>query len=256
MDGCRTADPLNQSRTSQDLYTLAHPTKWGSLRRIKGEAILFDYVARNVEKGATVLEIGSGRGEFAEIARAQGFRYIGIEPSDLMREGLLARGFEILKDPIPEMDLHDESVGWVHSNAVIEHLEGYSKVMDYFREARRVLKKGGIISSVVPNCDSIGMIFYLYDYQHSFITNRNRLEHLLQDAGFDVIASRNFFTRIGFSSLALIDRIVAHTLLFVMRSPTVHSLVKLTVGNDLSFRIYKNLHDQTVVVGKKTPDDY
>lgn len=235
----------------QGLYTLSSPTKWGLKDRFKRESAILKCAASDLKKGATILEIGSGRGEFAELVKTHGFRYLGIEPSASMRKSLVDRGYEILGDTVPPINLGDESVDLVYSNAVIEHFENYSTVLEYFKESWRVLKKSGIMCSVVPNCDTIGMLFYLRDYQHSFITNYGRLERLSRDTGFEVIASRCFLTNIGLSSFNFLDRIFAHVLMPFVRSPLIYSLIRLLCGDDFSYKIYKNLYDLTIVISRK-----
>lgn len=223
----------------------------GQMIRLKRDTHMFNIITHDLQEDATILEIGSGRGEFAAIARSRGFRYIGIEPSAMLRMSLIELGFEILSDPIPPIKLEDDSVDLVYSTQLIEHMENYTTVLEYFQEAKRVLKPGGILISVTPNYDTIGMIFYLFDYQHNFVTNRGRLEHLSQDAGFDHIASRPFLTNIGLSPLAFVDRIFAHIVLFFMRSPLTCSAVHLLVGSKIFCRIYKNLFDQILVISRK-----
>jgi len=245
---------LGYSKKTAQSYSLCGPTKCGTAIRTKQERTIIDCITRDLKEGGRILEVGTGRGEFAELVKIRGFRYVGIEPSTQMRKALLERGFEILEDPVPTIKLEDESVDLVHSNAVIEHLNDYSTVLNYFGEAWRVLKPGGLITSVVPNCDSIGMIFYLYDYQHNFVTTGGRLEHLLRDTGFEVVSSRCFLTRLGLTPLRLIDRVTAHFLLFFMRSPLVYSLVRVLFGDRLSLGIYKNLYDQILVIGRKHGD--
>lgn len=251
MHNNRKETDSNEPVKAQGLYTLRNATKWGLKNRFKRESAILKYATSDIKKGAMILEIGSGRGDFAKVVKAHGFRYLGIEPSVSMRKNLIKRGLEIIGDPIPPINLGDESVDLVYSNAVIEHFENYSTVLEYFKESWRVLKKGGIICSVVPNCDTIGMIFYTQEYQHSFITNYGRLKNLSRDTGFEVIAYKYFLTNIGLSSFNFLDRIFAHLLMPFVRSPLIYSLIRLLCGNDLSHRIYKHLYDQIVVISRK-----
>ena len=239
------------AKKGQEDYQLYSVTRLGKYIRLKRERMVFDFVTRNIRAGATILEIGAGRGEFAEQARSNGYEYIGVEPSASMRSVWVARGFRVLERPVPEIDLADEEVDLVYSSAVIEHLENYPTVLKFFKEARRVLREGGIISSIVPNCDSIGMIFYLQDYQHNFVTNQGRLHHLARDCGFEIIESRCYLTNLGLSRFAFVDRILAHTVLLFMRSPLIYAVVHFCFGEEITTRIYKNLFDLTIVMARK-----
>ena len=244
--------PLEKIQQKEELYSLPSATKFGQLRKASREKALIEYIGRHLKQDAVILEIGSGRGEFAEVVKKWGYRYVGIEPANNFRQDLRERGFEIIGEPIPKINLKSESVDLVYSSAVIEHLENYSAVLDYFLEAKRVLKPGGFMCSIVPNCDSLGMIFHQYDYQHNFVTNSGRLEHLSRDTGFEVIESRSFLTNVGLSSFGFVfDRIFAHLILLFLRSPFVFSLIRLIVGNEMSLRIHKNVFDQTIVIARK-----
>jgi len=226
-------------------------TSLGRSNRIRREMSILDIVTPYLTAGGTVVEIGSGRGEFAELTRARGYRYIGFEPSSSLRNDLTERGFEVLGDTVPPIRLEDECADLVFSNQVVEHFESHSTVLRYFLEANRILKPGGLMVSVCPNYDTCGMIFYLQDYQHTFVTNRGRLEHLCRDSGFDVLLSRCFLTNVGLSSMWMLDRIFAHSVLVFLRSPLAYSLVRRLTGERLSCKIYKNLYDQAIMVARK-----
>ena len=99
------------------------------------------------------------------------------------------------------------------------------------------------------------MLFYMYDYQHSYFTSIARIESLLEDTGFEIAFSTSFLTPLGVSShklIALIDRALAHTLLVFGRSPLVSALLGILLGHTLTFRIHKNLTDHVAVVGRKS----
>jgi len=252
MAGDSTAERASvQALEGREIYTLPEATQWGRAHRNRRERRLFKFLSPSLVENAVILEIGSGRGEFAEIVRDRGFRYVGVEPSTEMRDSLVTRGFEILSEPVPPIRLEDQSVDCVYSSALIEHLGEYATVVEYFREAYRVLKKGGCLISIVPNCDTLGPIFYAFDYQHSFVTNQGRMEHLARDTGFRVETCRCFLRSIGLTAWAPVDRVGAHLILLVMRRRSVYSLIRWLFGGDLCLRVYKNIFDQIVVVSRK-----
>lgn len=246
------SDPGKLDRAGAACYTYHDTTAAGKRKRSRFEQGIISGLLAAAPEARDFLEIGSGRGEFADAVIALGRNYLGIEPSDTLREQLVSRGLNIRGDVVPPFPAQDASVDVVHSNQVVEHLGGHENALAYFREAHRVLRLGGIVSTVAPNCDTIGPIFSLHEYQHSFITNHGRLCSLLRDAGFELVRVRHYLTPLGFTRLAWLDRIFAHTVLFFARSPLIWSMIQTLAGESLSFKIYKNLFDQVFVIGRKT----
>ena len=107
---------------------------------------------------------------------------------------------------------------------------------------------------IAPNAETIGNLFYLYEYQHSFLTTLSRIETLLGDAGFKVIGSRAFLTSLGlskFRAIRIVDRLVAHMLLIFARSITITGVMRVILGRSIVFRIHKTLYDHIAVVAQK-----
>lgn len=236
---------------AQSRYSLSTISGHGKKRKAGGEQALFKYFLPDLKAGSTILEIGPGLGYFARACREKGYRYIGIEPSTKMREALSKEGFLIVDQVLPMLPLADASVDLIHSRDVVEHIEGFQSVMDYFREGLRVLRPGGFISTVAPNCETLGIHFWRYEYQHSYPTTRHRLERMLEDTGFQTVTSVAFLTNLGLTSMKMIDRVFAHSTLTIMRSPAACGLMEVVLGRGLAFRIHKNLCDHVGVLAQK-----
>lgn len=124
-----------------------------------------------------------------------------------------ARGFECLAEALPSITLPDESADVLYSYDLVEHMENHENVLRYFSEARRVLKPNGLLISIAPNAETIGSMFFLYEYQHSFQTALARLETMLAATGFNVELTRSFLSSYGLarSPLPRIGDRVRHT---------------------------------------------
>ena len=146
---------------NQQLYNFTTITSWGNNRKTRYLRALVNNLLPELYPSSLVVEVGPGRGEFADIIVTKDYNYIGIEPSQSLREELQAREYKILEKTIPMIDLADESVDLIYSYDVLEHLESYSIILDFFREAKRALKPGGYIVSSAPNAAVLGNIFYL-----------------------------------------------------------------------------------------------
>jgi len=240
--------------SNESLYNFTNVMRIGQKRKIAHLKKIFRNIVPALNGLQTLLEIGSGRGEFADIVVSADVNYIGVEPSDSLRGVLESRGLNIVSEPLPEIHLGDESVDAIYSYDVLEHLGNYSIILDFLTEAHRVLKPGGSIIIITPNAETIGHLFYMYDYQHNYFTNRDRIETMLADTGFNITDTRAFLTGFGLSSnkiLHAFDRILANVLLLFARSVMVTELMKVILGRKLVFKIHKNLFDHVSVVAKK-----
>lgn len=116
---------------------------------------LIEKIAPFVEKGAKILDVGSGYGSFTLAAIKNGYQCTGIELADFdhkisqeraENEGIDPNSFihgSALALPAP-----DSSVDVVTFWNVLEHVSDYKKAI---REAKRVLKKDGKIFIIAPN---------------------------------------------------------------------------------------------------------
>ena len=93
----RKNDIKRTAKTSQEFYSLPAVTSLGRSKRIRCETSILEIITPYLTASGTVVEIGSGRGEFAELVSARGYRYIGFEPSSSLRNDLTERGLRRLE---------------------------------------------------------------------------------------------------------------------------------------------------------------
>lgn len=208
-----------------------------------------------MNESAVLVEAGPGRGEFAELILQQGYDYVGIEPSDELRRTLKSKGLTISAQELPYIDLPDGSVDVVYSFDVLEHLNDHSVAMMFVSEAHRVLRNGGHMVAIAPNAETLGILFYLYEYQHSFFTTVYRLESMVRDSGFDLMSSGRFLSSLGLARnpfARALDRFIAQIALFIGRSEIFMAAGRLLLGESFVFKVHKNIYDHIYVVAKKT----
>jgi SAM-dependent methyltransferase len=115
-----------------------------------------------MKKGEKILEPGCGRGEFLSGFRKMGMDVYGCDLSPQAGEDL--DGIEIKQTDIENNSLpyDDDYFDVVYSKSLLEHLW---KPDHYFREAKRILKPGGKILTLVPDWEANYKI-YFDDYTH------------------------------------------------------------------------------------------
>lgn len=99
-----------------------------------------------------LLEIGSNVGALLFAARETGWNATGVEPAaECARYGREKHGLNIISNTLEAAGLPENQFDVVYSNAVFEHLPSPATVL---REARRVLRSGGVIFIDTVNYDS------------------------------------------------------------------------------------------------------
>jgi len=235
-----------------NLYTFSSVTKIGNYLKRALQAKLFDRFFPDINESAKILEIGSGRGEFAKECVRRGYEYTGIEPSDKFGEKLSIMGFNILRDKAPPINLSDNIFTLVHTADLIEHLNSFETVLDLLSECYRVLKQGGYLSIVAPNFTTLKDLFFEYEYQHNFITTEYRLAALLKDSGFHIVrCEKMLFPFLSYKYVQYVDRILAHTLIPFTRSSIFRGIIKGLSNEEVLFRIHKNMFDHIMIMAQK-----
>jgi len=132
-------------------------------------AIDLDIVARYVQPGAEILEVGSAPMILTLALARQGYRVAGvdIDPSRFERaiseQGLHVVDCNVETEPLP---FADASFDAVILNEVLEHLR--INPVAALREARRVLRPGGVLLLSTPNLRSLDGIWNLAVHRRSF----------------------------------------------------------------------------------------
>lgn len=242
---------MGDEKQYADSYTLQSLTKFGKKKKHYWQAHLFKGFFPKLNSGTKILEIGSGRGEFAYECKSRNYDYTGIEPSDTLATALIENGYKIVKDKVPPINFPENSFDLVYSMDLVEHLLSYNEVLEVFAECFRIVKKKGHIAVITPNYSILKELFYEYEYQHSYPMTEARLIRLLEDSGFRILIHKAFLISPGWHRFQYFDRLLAHILVPVSRSMSFRLIVRYLMGYNFLFKIHKNLHDHIGVIAQK-----
>lgn len=142
------------------------------------------------EKGRPILDLGCGRGEWLELLKENKLGARGVD----MNSAMIAQCRELQLDVIHRdaldymRSLRAGSHGGVSGFHIIEHLP-FETLMDFFREARRILKPGGVAIFESPNCKNlvVGAANFNIDPTHRNPVFPETAEFMLQSHGFERI---------------------------------------------------------------------
>ena len=140
------------------------------------------------EKGRPILDLGCGRGEWLELLKENKLDARGVDLNSAMIAQCKEHGLDVIhRDAIDYMrSLRASSYGGVTGFHIIEHLP-FETLMDFFREARRILKPGGIAIFESPNCKNlvVGAANFNIDPTHRNPVFPETAEFMLQSHGFE-----------------------------------------------------------------------
>ncbi len=104
------------------------------------------------------IDVGCGRGEFLVACREAGVDARGFDTNERSVADLRVRGFAVEHAGIPECfaSFTEGSVGAILAMHVVEHLP-VDLLFGLFREASRVLRRGGLLMIETPNAESLAV---------------------------------------------------------------------------------------------------
>jgi SAM-dependent methyltransferase len=173
----------------------------GRLARIQAKKLI-PALAKPALKGLPlslkVLEIGVGRGDFAQYFKSIGANYTGIEANKILCERLNEQGFNVICSQVPPFpqELEKGTFDLVVMSHIFEHFRDWQEALAVLGEIFSLLKSGGRLLLFHPDYLDWGSDYFDGDYSHSLILTRNRTDNLTQDAGFKIIhrdSFRSFF---------------------------------------------------------------
>ncbi|KND49432.1 MAG: Alternative oxidase/tellurite resistance protein TehB [Parcubacteria bacterium C7867-003] len=156
----------------------------------------FDIFKKFGKKDGKLLDIGSATGFFMELARFKGFQVSGIEISDFAAEKGRKKGLSITTGDIFTPNFASENFDVITMFDVIEHVPNPKETIS---EARRILKKGGILVINTPDAESFWAKILGANWQlimppeHINYFSPKNLGDYLSKNGFNVLLS----TKIG-----------------------------------------------------------
>ena len=170
------------------LRTADQPTGLGLrfVRRASRRILAF----ADVPAGGRILEIGPGRGEFAELCLTRKTDYHAVEPNAGLAEALRQKGAHVICARVPPLPALDGKFDLVAMVNVMEHMNGLEQALDISCRIKSVLKPGGKFLIHSPDYLSWRSQFFNCDFSHNYVTTRRRLDQLLVNAGYENIRSR------------------------------------------------------------------
>lgn len=143
-----------------------------------------------MKAGDKVLEIGPGRGVFADLCFERSIDYTAIEPNPHLAQSLESRGATVIRaivPPLPELEAKFDYVVMIN---VLEHMSGVKEALAIAEQVRRCLAPDGQFVVCSPDYLNLRWQFFNCDFSHGYVTTQRRLSQLLISAGYGKWMSR------------------------------------------------------------------
>lgn len=155
---------------------------------------------RRLLPSGRILDVGSGAGEFLELARGAGYEVHGLDTSESARFHSERSGIPFTKADLTTLDAGDGSFDAITMWDVIEHL---TEPRAYLAAARRLLRPGGVLVIKTPDIQASVMALakmlsrfrrargVLGYPAHLLYFDARSLRRLIEEAGFEILDARH-----------------------------------------------------------------
>jgi SAM-dependent methyltransferase len=137
-----------------------------------------------MKAGDKVLEIGPGRGVFADLCFEHSIDYSAIEPNPHLAQSLESRGATVVRAIVPPLPELEEKFDYVVMINVLEHMSGVKEALAVAEQVRRCLAPKGQFVVCSPDYLNLRWQFFNCDFSHGYVTTQRRLAQLLISAGY------------------------------------------------------------------------
>jgi SAM-dependent methyltransferase len=142
-----------------------------------------DFFSRYIRADATVLDLGSGWGEFIRNVSAGRKYALDLNPDSRVRAE--AGVTSLAQDCSEEWHLADETLDVVFTSNLLEHLPSKAHIERTIAQAHRCLRPGGQLICLGPNITHVGGAYWDFWDHHIALTDRAVTE-LLRMTGFTI----------------------------------------------------------------------
>ena len=164
----------------------SEPTRLGIILNRRIAMAHWAKISSFVPENPRVVEIGPGRGEFADICMEKGMSYTGVDASPMVCDRIREKGGKVIQDVVPPLPVESESAEVVYASSVIEHMPNHVRALELLTEMARVATPDGVVVVSAPDVLAAGVHFWNSEYTHGFPTSRRRLLQMCQDVGLQV----------------------------------------------------------------------
>ena len=193
-DAKRSKEALDEKKHLHDAMYVAFEDKFrGTRKDIRLRVSIYLKYIKKVKagtKGAPVIDVGCGRGEWLELLKENEYSAKGVDSNREMIKACRSRMLEVTEsDAVAYLKgLKPESAGAITGFHIAEHID-FENMISLLDESLRVLKKGGILILETPNPENliVGACNFYNDPTHISPIPPDTLQFMVNNRGFENI---------------------------------------------------------------------
>ena len=200
------------------------------------------------QKDINILEIGPGRGVFAELCKKEGIGYTAIEVNPTLADNLKEQGLRVIRARTPPIPVDSNKFDIVYMNQVFEHMNDIKMARVLIEECCRVLKKSGFLCIISPDYLMWREEFFNGDYTHNYITTVGRLKEMYYDHDLETVYA-NYISGPFFGDPTTFV-LSSFSRLFI-RPKLIHLLTFRLIPEERIYKIKYTLLRSFMIIGEK-----
>jgi len=193
LDKIKTEKDSIKTKIKLKLYKIYFSERKSFFKKILFSPLKFMIRGTLIKKGAKLLDIGCGSGQFLYEMKELGMNVWGVEPGDFYNEGNKKYKLNIKNSDLIKARYPKEFFDIITMNHVLEHLDNPKESI---KETHRILKKGGNFIIGIPNSNSLACKMFGKNW-HQLDIPRHLLNYsyknariLLKNNGFRILKTR------------------------------------------------------------------
>lgn len=172
-----------------DNFSRKQPSRTGMKIAAREAGNILKAITNYNENIRSVLELGPGRGPFAQACHTHGLDYTCADVSLTLLHGVSPAEKKV-QTMVPRLPFADNSFDLTFASNLLEHMIDYKDAFLFVDEMKRTTRPNGLVCHRVPNAMAWGMHFWNGDYTHGFFTTPRTVSQVYLDVGLKIIAVR------------------------------------------------------------------
>ncbi len=195
-----------------------------------------------LSKRGSILDIGSGTGDFLNACKTDGWKTMGVEPSKIARDLSIKKHKLVIKEESEIGTIEEKSFEIISLWHVLEHVPDLN---NRIKEIEKLLKKDGTLIIAVPNRTSYDAKVYIQNWagydvpRHLYHFSPSDIKKLFENYGFEIVKIKPMLFDAYYVSL-LSEKIKTGKTNFIkgMLNGLISNLLAIKNKNTCSSQIY------------------
>jgi SAM-dependent methyltransferase len=203
-----------------------------------------NFFKKNFKDGHKIklLEIGPGKGMFAELCIKNGIEYLVIEGEEGMAKDLSDKNIKVINGIVPPFCVN-KKFDIIYMNQVFEHMDDLGMAKQLLSDCIKNLNNGGLLYISCPEISFWKEDFFACDYTHNFPTSLKRLEQMFYDFDLKIISK-------GYCAFIFSSFLSSYTISFLTRIAWNLGVIKLLFPRK-AYKVKCSLLPSFIIIGKK-----